>query len=109
MNNILVLPMVLPILTGIFLIFLRPYVKVQRVVSILSIVATIGVSIYILNRIQIDGVLRLDFGGWLPPYGILFVADSFAMLLVLTTAIVTGILLFYAFSSVGKAFENMFF
>ena len=109
MNNILVLPMVIPILTGIFLIFLRPYVKAQRVVSILSIVATIGVSIYILNRIQVDGILRLDFGGWLPPYGILFVADSFAMLLVVTTAIVTGILLFYAFSSVGKAFENMFF
>ena len=63
MNNILVLPMVLPILTGIFLIFIRSYVKVQRVVSILSIVATIGVSIYILNLIQTDGILRLDFGG----------------------------------------------
>ncbi len=109
MNNILVLPMVIPILTGIFLIFLRPYVKVQRVVSFLSIVATIVVSVDILNRIQVDGILRLDFGGWLPPYGILFVADSFAMLLVVTTAIVTGILLIYAFSSVGKAFENMFF
>lgn len=109
MNNILVLPMVLPILTGIFLIFLRPYVKAQRVLSILSIIAMIGISISILNRIQVDGILRLDFGGWLPPYGILFVADSFAMLLVVTTAIVTGILLFYAFSSVSKAFENMFF
>ena len=31
------------------------------------------------------------------------------MLLVLTTAIVTGILLLYAFSSIGKAHENMFF
>ena len=83
--------------------------KVQRVFSILSIIATIGVSIYILNRIQTDGILRLDFGGWLPPYGILFVADSFSMLLVVTTAIVTGILLLYAFSSIGKAHENMFF
>ena len=31
------------------------------------------------------------------------------MLLVLTTAIVTGILLIYAFSSIGRAHENMFF
>ena len=77
--------------------------------SLVSIVATVAVSIYILNLIQADGILRLDFGGWLPPYGISFVADSFSMLLVLTTAIVTGILLIYAFSSIGRAHENMFF
>ena len=72
-------------------------------------VATVVVSIYILNLIQTEGILRLDFGGWLPPYGILFVADSFSMLLVLTTAIVTAIVLLYAFSSIGEAHENMFF
>ncbi len=109
MNNIVVMPMIIPLLTGIALIFLNRYVRAQRVFSILSIILTIGVSIYILNRIQTNGILRLDFGGWLPPYGIVFVADSFAMLLVVTTAVVTGILLLYAFSSIGKAHENMFF
>jgi len=109
MNNIIVMPMIIPLLTGILLIFLRPYVKVQRVFSLVSIVATVAVSVYILNMIQADGILRLDFGGWLPPYGISFVADSFSMLLVSTTAIVTGILLIYAFSSIGRAHENMFF
>ncbi len=103
------MPMIIPLLTGILLVFLRPYVKVQRVFSLVSIVATVAVSVYILNLIQTDGILRLDFGGWLPPYGISFVADSFSMLLVLTTAIVTGILLIYAFSSIGRAHENMFF
>ena len=92
MNNILVMPMVIPLLTGVLLIFLRPYIKVQRVVSLLSILGTLGVAIYILNLIQTEGILRLDFGGWLPPYGILFVADSFSTLLVVTTAIVTGII-----------------
>ncbi len=109
MNNIVVMPMILPLLTGILLVFLRPYVKVQRVFSLVSIASTVAVSFYILNMIQADGILRLDFGGWLPPYGISFVADSFSMLLVLTTAIVTGILLIYAFSSIGRAHENMFF
>jgi len=109
MNNIIVMPMIIPLLTGILLVFLRPYVKIQRAFSLVSIVATVAVSVYILNLIQADGILRLDFGGWLPPYGISFVADSFSMLLVLTTAIVTGILLIYAFSSIGRAHENMFF
>ncbi|CAM3221159.1 Na+/H+ antiporter subunit D [Filibacter tadaridae] len=109
MNNIVVMPMIIPLLTGIILIFLRSHVILQRVLGMLSIIAMTGVSIYILKRIQLDGILRIDFGGWLPPYGITFVADSFAMLLVLTTSIVTGILLIYAFSSIGKEHEKLFF
>ncbi|HEX5564266.1 MAG TPA: Na+/H+ antiporter subunit D [Sporosarcina sp.] len=109
MNNIVAMPMVIPLLTGIILVFLRHYTKTQRFLSILSMIATVAVSLVILHRIQQEGILRLDFGGWLPPYGILFVADSFAMLLVVTASLVTGILLIYAFSSIGKQYEHMFF
>ncbi|MCZ2260380.1 Na+/H+ antiporter subunit D [Sporosarcina sp. G11-34] len=109
MNNIIVMPMIIPLLTGIVLIFLRGQVIIQRILSIVAMIATAMISIYILNVIQTNGILRIDFGGWLPPYGILFVADSFSMLLVLTTAIVTAIVLLYAFFSIGKGHENMFF
>lgn len=109
MNNIVVLPMVIPLLTAIVLFFLRPFVKIQRVLSIVAMLVTVIVSVYILNLIQSDGILRLDFGGWLPPYGILFVADSFATLLVLTTAVVTTLILLFSFTSTPKSHENMFF
>lgn len=109
MINIIVMPMIIPLLTGIILVFFRQHIKTQRVLSILSSIATVAVSLVILHRIQQYGILRLDFGGWLPPYGILFVADSFSMLLVVTTSLVTAILLIYAFSSIGKQYENMFF
>ncbi len=109
MNNIIAMPVVIPLLVSIILVFLRPFIKVQRVLSLIALVATAIVSIYILNSIQMNGVLRLDFGGWKPPYGILFVADSFSVLLVLTTAIVSSIILIYAFSSIGRRYENMFF
>ncbi|OZU89308.1 Na+/H+ antiporter subunit D [Virgibacillus indicus] len=109
MNNIIVLPMVIPVLIGIILIFLGPYTKAQRWISLGVMVANAGISIYILNRIQTEGILRLDFGGWTPPFGILFVADSFSMILVLTTSIVTSVCLIYSFFSIGKAHETMFF
>lgn len=109
MNNLLVLPMVIPLLTGIFLIFIRRYVKLQKWISISMMIVNAGISFYILNLVQSEGIFRLDFGGWPPPFGILFVADSFAMLLVLTTSMVTIICLLFAFSSIGKAKENMFF
>lgn len=109
MNNILVLPMIIPILTGIVLVFLRRFMHIQRWMSILAMAANIIISILILNRIQAEGILRLDFGGWEPPYGILFVADSFSLLLVLTTSIVTAICLIYAMYTIGPDREKMFF
>lgn len=38
MNNIVVIPLILPIMLGIALVFLRPYVKTQRVISLLTMV-----------------------------------------------------------------------
>ncbi|WP_077602393.1 Na+/H+ antiporter subunit D [Oceanobacillus sojae] len=109
MNNIIVMPMMLPVLIGIILLFLRPYVKTQRVLSLLVFIANISISIYVLQLIQQNGVMRLDFGGWQPPFGILFVADSFAMLLVLSSSVVAAACLIYSFSSVKPSFEKNFF
>lgn len=109
MNNMIAMPMIIPLLTGVILVFFRSHIKVQRVLSLIALIATAIVSFSLLNKIQTAGILRLDFGGWQPPYGILFVADSFSMLLVLTTAIVSAIILLYAFFSIGARRENMFF
>lgn len=109
MNNIISLPMIIPLISGIVLIFLRPYIRTQRLISLCAMLLTAFISLYILNLIQQNGILRLDFGGWEPPFGIMFVADSFAMLLVLTTCVVTVICLLYAFFSIGKAREQMYF
>src|SRR5690625_177674 len=109
MNNLLVLPMVIPLLTGIMLVFFKRFVPVQRWVSVLALIANGIISIVILNRIQDKGILHLNFGGWKPPYGILFVGDSFAMLLVLTTNIVAVVCILYAMFSIGAAREKTFF
>ncbi|MBY7144967.1 Na+/H+ antiporter subunit D [Virgibacillus sp. NKC19-3] len=109
MNNLLVLLMALPVLVGIVLIFLRRYVRLQRWISFSVMIINFIISIILLNQIQEQGPLRLDFGGWEPPFGIMFVADSFSVILVLTTSIVTVVCLLYAFSSIGKSYENMFF
>ncbi|RWR06520.1 Na+/H+ antiporter subunit D [Siminovitchia fortis] len=109
MNNVIVFPMVLPLLTGIILVFFRKHIQLQRWMSIGVMAFVAGISLYILNLIQTKGILRLDFGGWEPPFGILFVADSFSALLVLTASIVTAICLLYAFFSIDRAREEMFF
>ncbi|MGM9950069.1 MAG: Na+/H+ antiporter subunit D [Lysinibacillus sp.] len=109
MNNIIVLPMIVPIITAILLVFLRDYIKLQRIISLLTMAFVAGIAVLLLAVVQTDGIMKVDFSGWLPPYGILFVADSFALLLVLTASIITAICLLYAFSTIGERHERMFF
>src|SRR5690625_5250119 len=109
MNNIVVLRMVIPLIAAIFLAFFRRKVVVQRWVSTLAMLVTTIVSVILLFDVQKKGILRLDFGDWQPPFGILFVADSFASLLVLTSSIVTLIVLIYATQSINEKREKMFF
>ncbi len=109
MSNIIVLPMIVPIMTAIFLIFLRDYIKLQRIISFITMIFVASITALMLYLVQIEGIMKLDFSGWLPPYGILFVADSFALILVLTASIVTAICLLYAFATIGERHEKMFF
>ncbi len=109
MTNIIVLPIVLPLLTAIFLIFIRKRLFLQRTLSFISLLLNVIVSFYILDTIHRDGILRLDFGGWAPPFGISFVADSFSALLVLTTNIVSLLIVTYAFFTIGKKREKLYF
>lgn len=109
MTNLLVLPLALPLIVGIMLVFFRNYIKLQRWTSGLVLITNIVVSIYILVAIQQEGIIRLDFGGWEPPFGILFVADSFAMLLVITASLVSAICLLYAAFSIGQKREQAYF
>lgn len=109
MSNIVVLPMIVPILTAIFLVFLRDYIKLQRVISLITMLFVTGITALMLYIVQAEGIMKIDFSGWLPPYGILFVADSFALILVLTASIVTAICLIYAFATIGERHEKMFF
>lgn len=109
MNNLLVLPMVIPLLVGVLLVFYRTFIQRQRWITFGSLVINIIISIFILQKVQANGILTLDFGGWIPPFGILFVADTFAILLVITSTIVTAICVLYAMPTIGNRREKYYF
>lgn len=109
MNNLVAFPMIIPLLTAILLVFLGNHRGLQRFITVLSLLINIVVSGFIVHFISNTGILRLDFGGWAPPFGIIFVADSFAMLLVTSTNIVSLIIMIYAFYSIGEEREKLYF
>lgn len=109
MNNAIVFPMVIPLLTGILLVFLRANIKVQRIVTVIALSANIVLSLYLIQLVRLDGIQTVHFGGWEAPFGISFVADTFALLLVITANIITLLCTLYAFKTITKKRENLYF
>lgn len=96
-------------MTGIILVFLRPFIRMQRLVSALSMLLIVGIGVYLLGHIHDNGIMTLAFGDWDAPFGIVFVADSFAVLLVSTASFVALVCLLFAFSTIGERREKLFF
>jgi multicomponent Na+:H+ antiporter subunit D len=109
MNNLLVLPLLIPAFTAVILIFLKERVDLQRMISAVSVFLNILVAGIIVYQVSTKGIQTLYMGGWLPPYGIVFVADMFAALLVLVGAIVGAACLFFSFASIGEERERFYY
>ncbi|NMO98212.1 Na+/H+ antiporter subunit D [Paenibacillus lemnae] len=109
MNNLVVLPLLIPLLTAVVLIFLFKKVQLQRWISLVSLLINIVVAALLVGQVSEKGIQTLYMGGWLPPYGIVFVADMFSALLVLTTLAAAAGCLLYAFRTVGEKREKYYF
>ncbi|MEK3867160.1 Na+/H+ antiporter subunit D [Paenibacillus sp. FSL H7-0716] len=109
MNNLLVLPLLIPAITAVILIFLKERVRLQRIISAVSVFLNIFVAGFIVYQVNTNGIQTLYMGGWRPPYGIVFVADMFSALLVLTAAIVGAACLFFSFASIGEDRERFYY
>jgi multicomponent Na+:H+ antiporter subunit D len=109
MNNLVILPLIIPILAGMIMVIFKKYTTFQRVLSIVSLLLVIVVAVYLVLQIDRDGIQILHLGGWEAPFGVSLVADMFAALLVLTTGVVSLCCLLYAFHSIGKEREAYYF
>lgn len=109
MNNLIILPIVIPLLMGIILIFFNKQIKVQKWLSAIASLASIITSIVIVHTVHVEGIQTLEIGNWAPPYGVVLVADMYASLLVLTTAIIGFTSLLFAFSSTTIEREKFYF
>ncbi|MGM9929210.1 MAG: Na+/H+ antiporter subunit D [Bacillus sp. (in: firmicutes)] len=107
-HNIVFFPVLLPLLTGVFLIFFRS-VTVQRVISTISFILGVSLSVYILNLVHSEGQLAVDMSSWSAPFGITITADMFAALLVVTSNIIGLCVLLYSFQSIGRERENFYY
>ncbi len=109
MNNLVILPVIIPVMAGLVMVIFRKNIRLHRSVGVLALFALIVVSFLLIFQIKSNGIQTLQAGGWRAPYGISFVADMFAALLLLSTGMVTLCCLLYAFPSIGREREEHYF
>lgn len=106
MNNMIILPIFIPLLAGMLMIMLRGRLRWQQWISVIALSATLIVSASLVRLISAEGIQTLHLGGWQAPYGITLVADMLAGLLVLTSSVVSLLCVIYAIRSLDEGRKN---
>ncbi|MCU9595580.1 Na+/H+ antiporter subunit D [Caldibacillus thermolactis] len=109
MNNLVVLPILVPLLAAVILIFFAKNVIVQRYISALSALINIIVALILVREVSEKGIQKLDIGSWPAPFGITLVSDMLSALLVLSTTIIGFVVILYSFKSIGKQREKFYY
>ncbi|WP_079507173.1 Na+/H+ antiporter subunit D [Mesobacillus jeotgali] len=109
MNNLIILPILIPLITGVVLIFFTKNIMAQRWISAISGLITIIVSFMLASQVYQNGIQTMDLSNWEAPYGITLVSDMLSALLVLTTSIIAFAALIYSFKSIGESRERFFY
>ncbi len=89
MNNLLPLPVLLPLLGAGIALALNRHPRAQRFVSTLVMLAVTAVAAILIGLTDRFGPVVLWVGGWPQPLGIALVADRLSALMLLVSAVVT--------------------
>jgi multicomponent Na+:H+ antiporter subunit D len=95
-NNLVILPVALPLLGAGLALALGRFHKAQWILSVLTLASVTGVAGVLLFRADQDGPLIVTLGNWPGDLGISLVADRFSALMVVVSAIVSLCVLIYS-------------
>ena len=70
MTNLVVVPIVVPLLAGMVTVFLRRFPRAQRGVGLAGVLIALGAAAMLVRLNATEGIQVLHIGGWPAPYGI---------------------------------------
>ncbi len=99
---LIALPVLIPMLAAAVCILFWGRSRPQAIVCVAASAASLGVATVILARTRGGEILTLNFGGWVAPFGITFVADIFAAIMVALGAIVGFAVMIYSVGATDR-------
>lgn len=108
-NILTMLPIILPFVAGVIMLFIGKRPVPHRMVSAVAGLLMVGVAAFNVYYVYINGTMITFVSNWSAPFGISVVYDMVAALLVLTTSLVMFFIVIYSFQSIGYEREKYYY
>lgn len=109
MNFLIVLPIIIPLFFAIVMLLFLKSVNVHRYLNLLGAITSLVVSILLIINVNDNGIISLQVGSWKAPFGITLVADLFASIMVLITALINFTTALYSLGTMDEKREMFFY
>ncbi len=113
MNNVLILPIILPFVTAAVILIAWRRPRLQQGLSLVGVFAHLCASAVAMTVVVRDGIQVLQVAGWSAPFGISLVADHLSVLMLVVTSVLSLATAIYARGEMsaqlrGKGFHALF-
>jgi multicomponent Na+:H+ antiporter subunit D len=105
----IVLVILIPFLTALVLALLNGWTRVERLVAVLSSLALTLWVFWLLLYVDRNGVQVVVIGGWAAPWGIAFVADRLACIMLALSSSLGTLVQLYSWWTVTEQQQRYFF
>ena len=109
MNTLLILPIIVPAVTGMLALLARNHRALQRGISVVGATVLFGAGAALVYQVQAHGIQAVQMGDWPAPFGITLVADHFSAGLVAVSGFVSLAVAVYALAGIDEARERFGF
>ncbi|MGV3657554.1 MAG: hypothetical protein ACO1NX_06355, partial [Chitinophagaceae bacterium] len=101
--NLIILPVLLQFSLAIILLFFWKKIFLQKWISIAGSIVSIFVAVQLFSQVYDDGIITMQAGNWIAPFGISFVADTFSTTMVLLASLSSAAVAVFSSVTIKKA------
>lgn len=105
----LIIPLLVPLLTAAVLALLNGRYRLEKAVSAASCLGLAAWVFWLMWYVDTHGIQTMTVGGWTPPWGIVFVADRLACIMLCLSMGVGTVVMFYTLWTVTEKQQKYFF
>nr|WP_263314798.1 Na+/H+ antiporter subunit D [Mammaliicoccus sp. Marseille-Q6498] len=108
MNNLILIPLFVPLIIGLILFFFKERLTLTRRIAITSLTLTTFITGWMLVHVTMNKPLVINFGDWKPPYGVQFVGDELGLLFTTISCFVVTVIIYFGFGKRERAANKYF-
>lgn len=105
-NTLLIFPILLPMLTGAIALMAYKSTGTQKIISLIGTIIQLIFAGWIFSEVYSEGILVIQMGNWMAPFGITLVADLLGAVMVLISGIMGFAVAVYSMGDIDEKREK---